>query len=83
MELKDLLAKAHLYAELNAGKRISQRDMAESLGISGRTYSEYRTGGSSPTGMEALLDMFAMLKDEQVMALVSEWKNKTKINGGS
>lgn len=79
MELKRLLAKAHLFAELNSGSRISQNEMAEKLGISLRTYSEYITGGSSPIGMEALLNMLSSLKDEQVIELINEWKiNKNK-----
>lgn len=79
MELKELLAKAHLYAELNIGERISQKEMAKRLGISLRTYSEYSTGGSSPIGIEALLDMLSILKDEQVIELINEWKtNKNK-----
>jgi transcriptional regulator with XRE-family HTH domain len=76
MELQHLLAKAHLCVELNSGERISQKEMANKLGISLRTYSEYLNGGSSPIGVEALLDLLILLKDEQIIDLMNAWKNK-------
>lgn len=76
MELKHLIAKAHLCVELNNGKRISQKEMADNLGISLRTYSEYLNGRSSPIGVEALLDLLTLLKEEQVNNLINEWKIK-------
>ena len=78
MELKDFLAKAHLYIELNCGTRISQKEMADELGISLRTYSEYLNGRSSPLGIEVILKLFTLLKDEQTKTLISEWCTKEK-----
>lgn len=79
MKLKDLLAKVHLYAEINTGQRISQSSMAKKLGISTRTYSEYLRGGSSPIGMEALIDILSILSDEQILKIVGEWKESKLI----
>ena len=75
MELRHLIEKAHLCVELNSGKRIGQKEMADSLGISLRTYSEYLNGRSSPIGIEALLHLFTLLKDEQIIDLITQWKN--------
>ena len=54
----------------NMGKKISQKKMAETFGISMRTYQEWRLGSSAPMGIPVVFNMLGMLKDEDIVRLV-------------
>ena len=83
---KDLLRRIHLVIEGREGKRVSQAEMAARLEISPRTYLEYLRGTHAPLAMRAVLDMLAMLGDDDLIAAVKEWKSTrtmARTNGSS
>ena len=54
----------------NNGKKISQKKMAETLGISMRTYQDWKLGNSQPQVAFALLKMLGRLDDEDMVRVV-------------
>lgn len=77
MKTSDIINLLHNAVEAeNMGKKISQKKMAETMGISMRTYQEWRLGSSAPLGISVVFNMLGMLKDEDVIRLVR------KINDG-
>lgn len=75
-KLKDLIARVHLYVELNEGGRVSRKAMATRLGVQYRTYTEYRRGVNSPLSMKVILNFLSMLKEEQLSDVMSMWRSK-------
>ena len=77
MKTSDIINLLHNAVEAeNMGKKISQKKMAETCGISRRTYQEWRLGSSAPLGIPVVFNMLGMLKDEDIIRLVR------KINDG-
>ena len=77
MKTSDIINLLHNAVEAeNMGKKISQKKMAETCGISMRTYQEWRLGSSAPLGIPVVFNMLGMLKDEDIVRLVR------KINDG-
>ena len=77
MKTSDIINLLHNAIEAeNMGKKISQKKMAETFGISMRTYQEWRLGSSSPMGIPVVFNMLGMLRDEDIVRLVR------KINDG-
>lgn len=52
------------------GKKISQKEMASILGISMRTYQDWRLGNAKPQAAKAVLDMLGMLDDDEIIRVV-------------
>ena len=52
------------------GRKISQKAMAERLGISMRTYQDWRTGKAQPIAARALMQMLGELDDEEIVRVV-------------
>jgi len=71
MELNDLFNILHnaVEAEQN-GKKISQKEMAAILGISMRTYQDWRLGNAKPQAARAVIEMLGMLNDEDIIRVV-------------
>lgn len=71
METNDLFNLLHnaLEAERN-GKKISQKEMADRLGISMRTYQDWRLGNAKPQAAKAVLEMLGMLDDDEIIRVV-------------
>ncbi len=71
MELNDLFNILHnaVEAERN-GKKISQREMAATLGLSMRTYQDWRLGNAKPQAARAVMEMLGMLDDEDIVRVV-------------
>lgn len=86
VELKSLLASAHHLAEANESRRITQAEMAERIGVSGRAYAEYLRG-REPVGMTAFAKLLSMLTDEQLVSVMRQFAsgkaNKRKKNDSS
>lgn len=57
------------------GKRISHKEMSKKLGISMRTYQEWRLGNSSPLAVKAIFKMFSFLGDDDILRIVKRIKN--------
>lgn len=73
-----LLRRIHHLLESAEGRRITQEEMSKRLGISMRTYVEYLRGTNAPIGMRAILDMLAMLDQDDVIQIMDEWKSTLK-----
>ncbi|MDD5211525.1 MAG: XRE family transcriptional regulator [Sulfuricurvum sp.] len=71
MEINDLFNLLHnaVEAQYN-GKKISQKTMSEKLNISMRTYQDWRLGNAKPQAAKAVLEMLAMLEDDEVIRVV-------------
>jgi DNA-binding transcriptional regulator YiaG len=71
METNDLFNLLHnaLEAQRN-GKKISQKEMASTLGISMRTYQDWRLGNAKPQAAVAILEMLGMLEDDEILRVV-------------
>lgn len=71
MEMNDLFNLLHnaVEAQYN-GKKISQKEMANKLGISMRSYQDWRLGNAKPQAAKAVLDMLGMLEDDEIIRVV-------------
>lgn len=78
MELKELIRGAHSLVEAREKKRVTQQDMAERLGVGYRTYLEYQRGTNAPLAMKALLNLLAILDDQEIVRVVREWGDKKR-----
>lgn len=76
MQLKKLIRGAHSLVEAKEKRRISQVEMAERVGVRYRTYTEYQRGKNAPLAMKALLNLLAMLNEEEIVKVVREWREK-------
>ena len=55
-------------------RRITYDDMATSLDVSSRAFSEWMRGAREPAAMEALLTMLSMLPKDELLRIVDMWK---------
>lgn len=60
------------------GKKISQREMADKLGVSMRTYQDWRLGNSQPQAAEAIFKMLGELEGEDAIRLIKRIANELK-----
>ena len=85
MESKDLFNILHNAVEAQFyGKKISQKEMAERLGISMRTYQDWRLGNSQPQAASAIFKMLAQLDEDDLIHTVrkiSKGLRDDKANG--
>jgi DNA-binding transcriptional regulator YiaG len=54
----------------NNGKKISLKDMASSLGISMRTYQDWKLGRAKPQAAATVMKMLGQLDDDEVIRAV-------------
>jgi DNA-binding XRE family transcriptional regulator len=73
MESKDLFNILHNAVEAQQyGKKISQKSMAEKLGISMRTYQDWRLGNSQPQAATAIFRMLGELDEEDIVRIIKK-----------
>lgn len=82
MELKELIRGAHSLVEAREKKSITQLEMADRIGVGYRTYLEYQRGTNAPLAMKALLNLLAILDDQEVIRVVREWQ-ESKATGAN
>lgn len=71
MEINDLFNLLHNAVEAqHSGKKISQKTMAEKLDVSMRTYQDWRLGNAKPQAAKAVIEMLAMLEDDEIIRVV-------------
>ena len=71
MKVSDIFNIVHNALEAkNHGRKISQKAMAEELGISMRTYQDWRTGKAQPIAARALMQMLSELDDDEIVRVV-------------
>jgi transcriptional regulator with XRE-family HTH domain len=56
-------------------RRITYADMASTLGVSHRAFSEWMRGAREPAAMEALLKMLSMLPSDEVLRVLDVWRD--------
>jgi len=71
MQINDLFNILHNSLESqNNGKKISLKDMAASLGISMRTYQDWKLGRAKPQAASVVMKMLGELEDDEVIRAV-------------
>ncbi|QOY51525.1 XRE family transcriptional regulator [Candidatus Sulfurimonas baltica] len=71
MQINDLFNILHNSIESqNNGKKISLKDMALSLGISMRTYQDWKLGRAKPQAASAVIRMLGRLEDAEIIRAV-------------
>jgi len=71
MKINDLFNILHNSIESkNNGRKISLKDMALSLGLSMRTYQDWKLGRAKPQAACAVMQMLGKLEDEEIIRAV-------------
>ena len=71
MQINDLFNILHNSIESkNNGKKISLKDMANSLGISMRTYQDWKLGRAKPQAASVVMKMLGELDDDEIIRAV-------------
>jgi DNA-binding transcriptional regulator YiaG len=71
MQIDDLFNILHNSLESqNNGKKISLKDMAASLGISMRTYQDWKLGRAKPQAAGVVMTMLGKLDDDEIIRAV-------------
>ncbi len=71
MESADLFNILHNAVEAqNNGRKISQKEMAQDLGISMRTYQDWKLGNAKPQAAKAVIRLLGRLDDEDIIRVV-------------
>ncbi|MDD2357208.1 MAG: XRE family transcriptional regulator [Thiovulaceae bacterium] len=71
MEIVDIFNILHNAVEArNNGKKISQKEMSQQLGIPMRTYQDWRLGNTKPQASKAVVQMLGYLEDDEIIRVV-------------
>jgi len=71
MKTNDIFNLLHNAVESKfMGKKISQREMADKLGVSMRTYQDWRLGNSNPQAAVAIFKMLGELDADDTLRLI-------------
>jgi len=71
MDLADVFNILHNAVESeHMGKKISQKEMAKKMGVSMRTYQDWKIGTSAPQAARVVLEMLGELEDEDIVRVV-------------
>lgn len=71
MQINDLFNILHNSLESqNNGKKISLKDMANLLGISMRTYQDWKLGRAKPQAASTVMKMLGRLDDDEIIRAV-------------
>jgi len=77
MEISDIFNILHNAVESQQnGKKISQKDMAARLGVSMRTYQDWRLGNSKPQVAATVFEMLGSLDDDEILRVVKKITKK-------
>ena len=69
--MSDLFNLLHNAVEAQRnGRKISQKEMAQELGISMRTYQDWRLGNAKPQAAKAVIELLGMLDDDEIIRVV-------------
>ena len=63
------------------GKKISQREMADRLGVSMRTYQDWKLGNSQPQAAATIFKMLGELDDGDALRIIKRISNELKDHG--
>ena len=80
MQIDDLFNILHNSLESqNNGKKISLKDMANSLGISMRTYQDWKLGRAKPQAASVVMKMLGNLDDDEIIRAVRKINKLEKV----
>ncbi len=73
MESNDLFNILHNAVEAqNYGKKISLKEMAQRLGVSMRTYQDWKLGNSKPQAAMVIFKMLGSLDEEDALRVIKK-----------
>ena len=73
MDLADVFNMLHNAVESqNMGKKISQKEMAKNVGVSMRTYQDWKLGNSAPQAARVVMEMLGELDDEDIVVIADD-----------
>ncbi len=73
MKSNDLFNLLHNAVEAqNFGRKISQKEMAERLDVSMRTYQDWKLGRTNPQAAMAIFKMLSELEEEDIVRVVKK-----------
>jgi transcriptional regulator with XRE-family HTH domain len=76
MEISDIFNILHNAVESKYfGRKISQKEMAKKLGVSMRTYQDWKLGNSKPQSALAIFKMLGELDEEDIVRVVKKITN--------
>jgi len=79
MKTNDIFNLLHNAVESKfLGKKISQREMADKLGVSMRTYQDWRLGNSQPQAASAIFKMLGTLEEGDAIRLIKRIATELK-----
>lgn len=79
MKTNDIFNLLHNAVESKfLGKKISQREMADKLGVSMRTYQDWKLGNSQPQAATAIFKMLGELEDGDILRLIKRISSELK-----
>jgi DNA-binding transcriptional regulator YiaG len=71
MQIDDLFNILHNSIESqNNGKKISLKDMSKELGVSMRTYQDWKLGRAKPQAAAVVMKMLGKLDDDEIIRAV-------------
>ena len=70
------MAESHIVSGLVA----KHSELAGRVGVGYRTYMEYQRGTNAPLAMKAMLNLLALLEDQEIVRVVREWKESAEKN---
>ncbi|ARU48965.1 helix-turn-helix transcriptional regulator [Sulfurospirillum diekertiae] len=79
MKTNDIFNLLHNAVESKfLGKKISQREMADKLGVSMRTYQDWKLGNSQPQAASAIFKMLGELEEGDALRLIQRIAHELK-----
>lgn len=76
--LHNTLNAIQLRLSVHEGKRLTQSRLAELAGVGKRSLGEWMRGATAPPGTIVLLRLLSMLSDEELVEVISEWRQPSK-----
>jgi hypothetical protein len=74
-KLKDALKQIQLRAQLQFGRTLTHRDLAELAGVGERSLGDWMRGVYAPSGMSAILELLSRLDESDVSAVLERWRS--------
>ena len=79
MKTNDIFNLLHNAVESKfLGKKIYQREMADKLGVSMRTYQDWKLGNSQPQAASAIFKMLGALDEGDALRLIQRISHELK-----
>jgi DNA-binding XRE family transcriptional regulator len=80
MQTDDIFNLLHNAIEAqNFGRKISHKDMAKEVGVSMRTYQDWRLGNTKPQAVMAAFKMLSKLDEDEALRVIK--RVKKELNG--